>query len=341
MANIHDVAQAAGVSTASVSRFLSGHTIRKADDVRRAIDDLGFQPSRVARSLKSGRHNSIGVIVPDITNPFFAALVKGIETELRTHDLQVLLGNSDEDAEREEALVADLTQRTDGLIMAPLSEDDRVPLALVKSGTAVVLVDREIASGPLLDGVMIDNASGVQQAIDHLFAQGHTRIAAISGPLSSSPGRLRHEAFLARLAHHGLEVDESIITISDFREAGGYTAMKDIWAVPDRPTAILVSNNLMTMGALKALSDLGVRVPDEISVVGFDDLPLAALLDPPLTVVARPDFEQGAAAGRLLLERLDAAEAPPAQRIVLPVELVVRRSTAPHVNSARKGTNPS
>lgn len=341
MTNIHDVAQAAGVSTASVSRYLSGHTIRKADAVRRAIDELNFQPSRLARSLKSGRHHSVGVIVPDITNPFFAALVKGIETELRPHDLQVILGNCDEDPEREETLVADLTQRTDGLILAPLSENDRVALALAKSGTAVVLVDRDLASGPQFDGVMIDNTSGVQQAIDHLVALGHTRIAAISGPLRSTPGRERHEALLARLAHHGLQADESIITISDFREAGGYEAMRGIWAAPDRPTAILVSNNLMTIGALKALSDLGVRVPDELSVVGFDDLSLAALLDPPLTVITRPDVAQGAAAGRLLIERLGSTEAPPAQRIVMPVALVVRRSTAPHARSPRKDRTPS
>lgn len=341
MTNIHDVAKAAGVSTASVSRFLSGQTIRKADAVRRAIDELGFQPSRLARSLKSGRHHSIGVIVPDITNPFFAALVKGIETELRPHDLQVILGNSDEDPEREETLVADLTQRTDGLIMAPLSENDRVALALVKSGIAVVLVDRDLAMGPQFDGVMIDNSSGVQQAIDHLVGLGHTRIAAISGPLRSTPGRERHESLLATLAHHGLQADESIIKISDFREAGGYAAMQGIWAAPDRPTAILVSNNLMTMGALKALSDLGVRVPDELSVVGFDDLPLAALLDPPLTVINRPDITQGAAAGRLLIERIDAADAPRVQRIVMPVELVVRRSTAPPARSSKNETAPS
>lgn len=336
MTNIHDVAKAAGVSTASVSRFLSGQTIRKADAVRRAIDELGFQPSQVARSLKSGRHHSIGVIVPDITNPFFAALVKGIETELRPHDLQVILGNSDEDPEREETLVADLTQRTDGLIMAPLSENDRVALALMKSGIPVVLVDRDLASGPQFDGVMIDNTSGVQQAIDHLVALGHTRIAAISGPLRSTPGRERHEALLATLAHHGLQADESIIAISDFREAGGYAAMRGIWSVPDRPTAILVSNNLMTMGALKALSDLGVRVPDELSVVGFDDLPLAALLDPPLTVITRPDIAQGSAAGRLLIERLGSTGAPSARRIVMPVALVVRRSTAHHARLPRK-----
>jgi LacI family transcriptional regulator len=309
MANIQEVARAAGVSTASVSRFLAGQPIRRATEVRAAIDALGYQPSRVARSLKSGRHESVGVIVPDITNPYFAALVKGIERELRSHGLQVILGNSDEDAERELALVEDLSQRTDGIIMAPFAEDDEAPSTLV------------------------DNASGVEQAVDHLVALGHTHIGAISGPLLSSPGRSRHEAFLASLERHHLDADEAVLRVGDFRESGGQEAMRQIWAADPRPTAVFVANNLMTMGALTALHELGARLPDELSLVGFDDVPLGALLDPPLTVISRPDVEQGATAGRLLLERLAPEhDGRPARRITMPVLMVVRGSTGrvPH-----------
>lgn len=333
MTNIQDVAKAAGVSTASVTRYLAGQTIRRADAVKQAIDELGYRPSHVARSLKTGRHDSIGVIVPDISNPFFAALVKGIEREMRPHGMQVILGNSDEDAEREEALVRELSQRTDGIIMAPLTESDEIPLALMKTGIALVFVDRDIASGPDVDRVLVDNASGVRQAIDHLVGLGHRRIAAISGPLDSTPGRMRHEALLDRLEHHGIAVDDSLLRIGDFREASGRAAIQDIWAAPQRPTAVFVANNLMTTGALTALMEMGVRVPSDLSVVGFDDLPLAALLDPPLTVVSRPDVDQGAAAARLLVERLGEQGQPspaahPTQSLVLPVELVVRGSTA-------------
>ena len=269
------------------------------------------------------------MIVPDITNPFFAGLVKGIERELRSHGLQVILGNSDEDAEREEALVANLAQCTDGIIMAPFSESDEAPMALVRAGVSPlhVFVDREIASGDDLDRVLVDNASGVEQAVDHLVSLGHTRIAAISGPLVSSPGRARHEAFVASLATHGLAVDDSIVRVSDFREAGSYRAMEEIWAAEVPPTAIFVANNLMTMGALTALRDLGARLPDDLSLVSFDDVPLGALLDPPLTAVSRPDAEQGAAAGRLLIARLGPEVNQPAHRITMPVELVVRGST--------------
>lgn len=330
MTNIQEVARAAGVSTASVSRFLAGQRIRRAREVQEAIDALAYQPSRVARSLRSGRHDSVGVIVPDITNPYFAALVKGIERELRCCGQQVILGNSDEDAEREKSLVDELSQRTDGIIMAPFAEYDDAPSTLARAGVPLVLVDRETTSGNELDRVLVDNASGVEQAIDHLVALGHAHIGAISGPLTSSPGRSRHEAFLSSLERHGLDVDESVVRVSDFRDSGGHRAMREIWMAERRPTAVFVGNNLMTMGALTALRELGVRLPGELSLVGFDDVPLGALLDPPLTAISRPDVEQGATAGRLLLERLGADDADrPARRIVMPVQMVVRGSTGP------------
>lgn len=329
MANIQDVAKAAGVSTASVTRYLAGQRIRSEEAVRRAIEELGYRPSLVARSLKSGRHQSIGVIVPDISNPFFAALVKGIEREVRPHGLQVILGNSDEDAEREEALVRELAQRTDGLIMAPLSENDEIPDLLAQAGHPLVFVDRETSSGPDVDRVLVDNTAGIRQAVDHLVGLGHTRIATISGRVDSTPGRMRHEAFLAAMAGHGIDVDPTLVRRGDFREESGRLHMADLWRLPQRPTAVVVANNLMTAGALVALGALGVRVPDELSVVGFDDLPLATLLDPPLTVVSRPDVEEGAAAARLLVERLHAAEHVPTAHVTLPVELLVRGSTGP------------
>lgn len=328
MANIQDVARAAGVSTASVTRYLAGQRIRSEEAVRRAIDELGYRPSQVARSLKSGRHHSIGVIVPDIANPFFAGLVKGIEREVRPHGLQVILGNSDEDAEHEEALVRELSQRTDGLIMAPLSENDQIPNLLGEHGIPLVFVDRETSTGPDVDRVLVDNAAGIRQAVDHLVDLGHTRIATISGRLDSTPGRMRHEAFLAALAEHGIAAEDGLVRYGDFREESGREQMTALWRHAAPPTAVVIANNLMTAGALVALGDLGVRVPDELSVVGFDDLPLATLLDPPLTVVSRPDVEEGAAAARLLVERLTSTEPMPTAHLTLPVELVVRGSTS-------------
>ena len=336
MTNIQEVARAAGVSTATVSRYVAGQTIRNGEAVRRAIDELGYSPSVVARSLKSGQHLCIGVVVPDITNPFFAAIVKGIEREARANGLQVILGNSDEDPGQEEALLADLALRTDGIIMAPLSEHEHLPVRVNAAGIPVVFVDRDIDSGLDVDRVMVDNTSGVHQAVEHLVGLDHTRIAVISGPLRSTPGRDRHEAFLDAMAGHGLTVDDELVEVRDFRESGGYDAMSRLWRADPRPTAIFIANNLMTMGALKALRDLGVAIPSALSVVGFDDLPLAALLDPPLTVVDRPEFDQGAEAGRLLIERLKGDRESAPHRVVLPVQLIVRNSTAPPPSEGKR-----
>ena len=328
MANIQEVAQSAGVSTASVSRYLSGAPVRSRVAIARAIEELGYSPSVVARSLKSGRHGSIGVIVPDFANPFFSALVKGIEQETRASDYQVLLGNSDEDPHQEDALLAALSQRTDGIIMAPLVDEGRSVLGLSSINIPVVLVDRDVHTSHRFDRVLVDNLSGAQKDVDHLVSLGHTRLGFISGPLQSTPGRARHEGFLSAMAGHNLAVADNLVRISDFRENGGYQSMMDIWAMPDRPSAVFIANNLMTIGALNALSGLKVRVPRDVSVVGFDDLSFAPLLNPPLTAIRRPDIEQGASAARLLLRRiLDGDESAP-QSVTLPVELVVRGSTS-------------
>ncbi|KHK96204.1 hypothetical protein LK09_16365 [Microbacterium mangrovi] len=337
MATIQDVATAAGVSTASVSRYLAGQTVRAATDIARAVDELGYQPNVSARNLRTGRHAAIGVIVPDVTNPFFAALIKGIEQEARTAGLQILLGNSDEDLEQENALIGELSQRTDGIIIAPLVEDGRSAEDVARLRLPVVFVDRESRERRDVDRVMVDNLEGTRLAVAHLAALGHERIAFIGGPLSSTPGRERHAGFRASMAARGMPVDEALVVVADFRESGGHDAMRALWR--SRPTAVFVANNLMTIGALRALDELQVRVPADISVVGFDDLSFAPLLRPPLTVVRRPEVEQGATAARLLLDRIGAEPGADPVILTLPVELVVRGSTAgpPRERAAHHG----
>ncbi len=328
MATIQDVATAAGVSTASVSRYLAGQTVRAGVAIARAVDELGYQPNVSARNLRTGRHAAIGLIVPDVTNPFFAALIKGVEQEGRSARVQILLGNSDEDLRQESALIAELSQRTDGIIIAPLVEDGRSAEDVARLRCPVVFVDRESRERRDVDRVMVDNLDGTRLAIRHLTALGHERIAFIGGPLASTPGRERHAGFRASMSEAGLVVDDSLVVISDFREAGGRDAMRGLWQSGSHPTAVFVANNLMTLGALRALDELGAVVPDDISVIGFDDLSFATLLRPPLTVVRRPEVEQGASAARLLLERIDGEPGPGPVTVTLPVELVARGSTA-------------
>lgn len=328
MPNIQDVAKRAGVSPATVSRYLRGQRVRSEEAIRAAIKGYGYWPTAAARSLRSGVHYAIAVVVPDITNPFFAALVKGIESVFQAGPYSVLLANTDESSELEDTLLADLVRRVDGIILAPATEQDQTPVHVREAGLPVVFVDREL-KGEQFDSVLVDNAEGGRLAARHLLSLAHERIAIISGPLNTTPGRGRFEGFVAELADNGLEVMEEYCIVSDFRERGGHDAMLRLLASSERPTAVFSANNVMTVGALRALHSMRVQVPGEISLIGFDDLDLANVLRPPLTIINRPMEQQGVLAARLLLTRLIDRNVDEPQRVVLPVELIERGSTAP------------
>jgi LacI family transcriptional regulator len=335
-ATIGDVARRAGVSVTTVSRFLAGQTVRAAETIRTAVSDLDYRPSPAARSLRSGRTASIAVVVPDVTNPFFAAVVKGAEAVARQDDYHLFLSNTDEDVDREAAVLADLVGRVDGVILAPTVESDEAPLRARQAGLPIVFLDREIGGSALFDAVLVDNVGGTRSAAEHLLDLGHRRLAIVNGTMRSTPGRQRRETFIETLTSRGIEPSEFHEEVGDFREQGGYQAVLRLLALEHPPTAIFVTNNLMTVGALRALHDMGVRVPDQVSIVGFDDLDLAALLMPPLTVVARPMEEQGALAMRLLLSRLREHDDVTPRRIVLETKLLVRGSTARPATATRK-----
>jgi DNA-binding LacI/PurR family transcriptional regulator len=326
-ATITDVARRAGVSPATVSRFLSGQNIRHAEVVWRAIEELGYAPNRLARSLKSGRTRNIGVVVPDITNPFFGAVVKGIESSSSDQAYNLLLCNTDEDAERQDHLLKTLVGAVDALILTPAIESPDAPEALMHHRRVpVVLLDREFGDGQHYDSVLVDNIGGAQQATRYLTDLGHRNVAVISGPLDSTPGRQRHEGVVRGLRDAGLELDPELTEVGDFRETGGYLAMKSLLARGSM-SAVFVANNLMAAGALRACKEARVRIPEQLSFVCFDDLELGELIEPAITSVSRPTVAQGVLAMSLLLERLegDAADSEP-RRCVMETRLSVRDS---------------
>lgn len=329
MTTISDVAARAGVSVSTVSRWMSGQPVRSAEAVRQAVEELAYRPNVMAQSLKSGRRGTIGVVVPDISNPFFAAVVRGLEQASRQLSYRLLLANTDESNDLEAEVLADLNGRVDGFILAPAHEHDRAPLQLHEDGVPAVLLDREVNGGELFDVVIVDNVNGAASAARHLIDLGHTAIAMISGPLDTTPGRERRDGFVSALAEAGLELAPQYDLTGDFREASGRSLTLQLLSLPIPPTAIFTANNLMTEGALTALRDMRVQVPAAISIVGFDDLSLGSLLQPPLTCVSRPDVEQGALAMRLLLSRIADHSQDPPRRVVLDTHLLVRGSTAP------------
>ncbi len=333
VATIIDVANAAGVSIATVSRFLHGEKVRAEAAIREAIGTLDYRPAVAARSLRSGVHYAVAMIVPDIVNPYFASLAKGVETVFRATPYRVFLCNTDEQTAIENAVLDEVVHRVDGIILAPAVEQEQAPLQVRQQGIPIVLVDRDLFDRTF-DCVLVDNVGGAAAAARHLCELGHTRIAIISGPLANTPGRTRYDGFVGELARFGLTPPDAFLQIADFKEAGGHQAMLRLMALPEPPTAVFCANNTMTIGALKALALLGITVGDAVSLIGFDDVDLGSLLRPPLTVIDRSSEEQGAVAARLLLKRLagDAAAGP--ERVVLPTRLVVRGSCAPPATAA-------
>jgi LacI family transcriptional regulator len=325
---IYDVARLAGVSTATVSRALNG-TGQIAGGTRAAIDaaveQLGYQPNRVARSLVTKSTQTIALLLPDITNPFYAALVSGIQHRALESGHTMLLCTTEGDPEREEQYLTLLRSKqvdgvlVDGLVLPP----DRIA-RFVREGLPIVCLDRDIASEsvPL---VQVDNRMGAMLATRHLIELGHKRIAHVAGAPQLRISDDRIQGY--RDAHHavGIEAGRELLAVGSFTEEGGYEATRELLASTDF-TAIFAANDLSAIGVLSALAEGGRRVPADVSVVGFDNLRLSRFTTPSLTTVHQPAREIAEHATRLLLE-LAAGQRVPMLRLLEP-ELVVRASTA-------------
>lgn len=330
MTSIKDVAIQAGVSVATVSRVLNNNPRVKPwlrERVLRAVADLDYHPSGIARSMRSQSGRVIGLIIPDIQNPFFTALVRAVEDVAYANQYTVLLCNSDEDPYKERLYVDILFQeRVAGVIIVPTGKD--CCDLLVQRRIPVVMADRKVPNVEV-DSVTLDNAAGAYAATAHLIRLGHTRIGLVSAPLYASVGLERRQGYERALREHGLPVDENLIRTGDFRESGGYQAAKELLALKPRPTAIFAVNNLMTMGTIQAIHEQGLSIPQDISVIGFDDVPWLPLVTLPLTVVRQPVYEIGRVAAELLFQRIHLGPEKPVQGIVLQPEFIVRDSTAP------------
>lgn len=335
---VKEVARLAGVSTATVSRVLSnsggvrGELIRK---VRNAARKLGYQPNLAARNLRVRSTRTLGMVFPDIENPFYARIIGGAEEVLQNAGYSLLLANYGEDPEREQTQLTTLrAERVAGILFAASCKPSVDYQSCLDAGIALVAVSR-IPDGLNVDLVTVSNQEGARQAVEHLIRLGHRRIGFVDGPVSLSTTRERKAGYGQALRKQGLPVSSDLIVCADFsHHAGGYEAVSKLLQAPKRPTAILVVSNNMALGVLQALQDRGIDVPTEMAVVGFGDTPSAALLRSPLTVVAQPAREIGATSARLLLERLQDPNRP-RRSIVLDTELVVRESCGDKSPDAR------
>ncbi len=327
---LRELSKQLNLSVSTISRALSRPDLVSPETREKVLNSAaahGYTPNAIARSLKNGRTRALGIIVSDIQNPFYSSVVREVERVAASRGYNCVICNADEDAHREErALELLMSLQVAGVIHASTGANTALLQSLQRSGLPLVDIDR--ASGlEDVDTVLLDNAFGARLAAEHLLDLGHSRIAVVTGPQTLTTGRDRLRGFSAVLAERGIALAPELVEVANFREAGGYSAVVRLLALPERPTALFVANNEMMAGALSALRERALRVPQDVSLISFDDVRWARYVEPPLTVVAQPTGQIGTLAAGLLFERL--AGRLEAVHYVLNPELIRRASCAP------------
>lgn len=326
-----DVARRAGVHTATASRALNPSTreLVNVKTVRRVVTaarELGYSPNTIARALRTAKTRTIGVLLPDLTNPIFPPMVRGVEDALLEDAHTALLADTDNDPEKEaEAVTALQSRQVDGLLIATARREHPLIERLAAGGVAIVLMNR-LTDRPDVAAVVSDDETGIAEAFDHLHGLGHRRIAHLAGPSDLSSGADRTRAFEYRAGTAGIADGCPVIECERFTQEAGAAAMERLLADHSAVTAVIASNDLIALGAIQTLARLGKRCPEDVSVVGFNDMPFLEMMAPPLTTVRVSHYDLGFEAARMLIEML---RRPTARRkILMPARLVIRGSTA-------------
>ena len=331
MLTIVEVAERARVSIATVSNVIRG-TKRVSPAlqarVNKAIRELDYHPNEIARSLKVKQTRMLGMVLPDITNPFFPEMMRGAEDRAFERGYFLLTANTDEQIARERKIVSALrSYRVDGILLAaaPGKELSHIR-STMQAGIPVVFLDRTVA-GIKADAVVLHNVHGGFECVRHLLSIGHTRIGIITGSLDVLTGRERLRGYEKALREARIEIDQDLILEGNFREESGYKLGKNLLRIKPRPSAIFVCNGLMTLGALKAFEELGVRCPEDVAIATFDDLVADRSFHPHLTVVAQPGYEMGARAATILMDRIEGKLTKDPSVVRITPTLVIREST--------------
>jgi LacI family transcriptional regulator len=327
---LHEVARRAGVSAMTVSRVVNGRGSVDSETrqrVEEAIQALDYVPNRIARGLISQKTQTIGIIVPDIVNPFFAPVVRGAESAARKAGYRVLLCNSEGDLRLEREYIEDLVaHRVEGLLLTPASDRSRSSiLSLLRGGFPLVLIDRALPDADC-DLIVSDNAQGARRLIEHLIAIGHREIAHVSDAEDTSTGRERLRGYREALEAAGIPFQPELVIRTTVDRIGGYRAAQEILARDPLPTAIFAVNNMTAVGTMEALRERSLSVPKDMGLVCFDDVEHLAVLSPILTVIDQPAETFGSLGVQLLLERMTGKANSRPRRIILQTDLIVRQS---------------
>lgn len=330
---LNDIAELAGVSTSTVSRVLNdkAEKYRIGDETKarvlHAAEELKYRPNQIARGLRLKKTNTVGIIAPDVSNPFFAYIIKRVQNLAHNLGYSVVVCNTDENLEQEIEHVNVLYRnRVDGLIAMPVGQEYEHYVDWFEKGRPLVLLDRCFDTIDA-SSVVVDNYAGSFEAVEHLIEHGHRRIAIIQGLPGTYTNNERLRGYRDAMERNGLPFDAGLVVGGDFREENGYMETKLLLTSPEPPTAIFATSDLITLGALKAVTEEGLEIPSDISVIMFDDFDFAPYLKCPITAVRQPKEMMGEMAVKLLAEELR-GERTTGKRIVLKTELIVRRSVA-------------
>lgn len=341
MTTIRDVAKRAGVAPVTVSRVMNDAPNVNAETrqrVEQAIAELGYVPNVAARSLRSKRTRSLAFVVPDITNAFWTTVARGVEDAAQSHGYSVLLCNTDEDLVKQQRyLDVIVSQRVDGIIIAPCNTDAEQLAPLRDHDIATVVIDRRI-EGWDVDTVYGDSLSGAYALTKHLIGLGHTSIAMLSGPSGAPTAEDRIAGYRLALQEAGIALDERMIRRGGFSVPAGRDLIGQLLDEGLAPTAIFAANNAIALGAVEAVGAHGLRIPADVALVCFDDYPYIANFFPFLTIVAQPAYDMGSEAAKLLLHRLESPDQLEPRRVVLPVRMIIRHSCGRTIESG--GSSP-
>ena len=329
MNTIGDVAKRAGVSTVTVSRVINGASnvsIPTREKVERAIKELHYVPSVAARSLRSRRTQALALLVPDITNPFWTTVARGVEDAAQNGGYSLLLCNTDENAAKQQHYIdVMISQRVDGIIIAPCHSDATKLKRLRDRSIPTVVIDRRV-EGWQVDTVISDSISGARALVKYLIGLGHQRIAVLSGPKHTASAEDRIIGYRLALTETGIPFNKKLIYRGEFKVSSGMAMTEQLLDLNPRPTAIFATNNSIAMGAIDAMNQHGLNIPQDMALVCFDDIPYLSHMLPFLTVVAQPVYELGMQAARLLLCRLDGQVDALTNQIILQTSLIIRYS---------------
>ncbi len=330
MSSLTDVAKKAGVSIATVSRVINNGTNVNEETrakVLKAIKELKYQPSRVAKRLrsKSSSSNLLGLLIPDIQNPFYVDVLRGVEDVAYENNYAVIMCNFAQDEQKEKMYLDILQQESiDGLIAAPAHEKDVNVLRLLDEGLPIVCVDRGLV-GKEVDVVVVNNRDGAYQAVDHLVKSGYKRIAYISGQKQIPSSKYREQGYRDALMDNGVEIDLDLIKYGDSKYHSGVELCAELLNMKNPPDAIFTGNNLITLGALEMIHERNLKIPEEVAIIGFDDMYWSLSLNPPLSAVRQPAYEIGRRACELLIQRIG----DPTRSVIqmtLNAQLMIRKS---------------